>query len=40
MNKTVVLKRCDDYDIDLIEILIEDIYTRCGGPETAGKTVW
>ncbi len=39
MNKTVVLKRCDDYDIDLIEILIEDIYTRCGGPETAGKTV-
>jgi len=39
MNKIVVLKRCDDYDTDLIEILIEDIYNRCGGPEPGGKTI-
>lgn len=39
MNKIVVLKRCEDYDIDLIGILIEDIYTRCDGPDPNGKTV-
>lgn len=39
MNTRVVLHRCEEYDPLIIEGLIEDIYTACGGPSPGGKTV-
>lgn len=39
MNKIVALRRCEEYDSELIEVLIGEIYDKCGGPDTEGKTV-
>lgn len=39
MNKKVVLRRCEEYDVELLEALIEDIYLGCGGPDPEGKKV-
>jgi uncharacterized protein (DUF362 family)/Pyruvate/2-oxoacid:ferredoxin oxidoreductase delta subunit len=39
MNRKVVLRRCEDYDTELIEGIIRDIYISCGGPAPEGKTV-
>ncbi|MFO7575954.1 MAG: DUF362 domain-containing protein [Bacteroidales bacterium] len=39
MNKKVVLRRCEEYDADLLEGLIGEIYVECGGPAPEGKTI-
>lgn len=39
MNRKVVLRKCEEYDVDLIEGLIAEIYDEGGGPPPDGKTI-
>ncbi len=39
MNKKVTVRRCTEYDIEKIYILISDIYKTCDGPVVSGKKV-
>jgi len=39
MNKTVVIRKCSEYDLNKIYDTISDIYTVSGGPDVNGKKV-
>ncbi|HSL85655.1 MAG TPA: DUF362 domain-containing protein [Bacteroidales bacterium] len=39
MNSKVAVRECSAYNADLIQEIIADIYTTCGGPPVSGKRV-
>ena len=39
MNKTVAVRRCEEYDLNEVYKNISDIYKPCNGPELKGKKV-
>jgi uncharacterized protein (DUF362 family)/Pyruvate/2-oxoacid:ferredoxin oxidoreductase delta subunit len=39
MNKTVVVRKCSEYNLDKIYEIISDIYVAGGGPDVNGKKV-
>jgi uncharacterized protein (DUF362 family)/Pyruvate/2-oxoacid:ferredoxin oxidoreductase delta subunit len=39
VNKRVVLRKCEEYDQELIQKLIGEIYKGCDGPSPAGKKI-